>query len=257
MKIMKLIKAAILLFCLPAFALAGNSFKEGNTSYLQGDYVKAMDGYAKFIKNKPNYFEGYYNAGNALYRQEQYENALKMYNKAQELNPKDEDTKKNIQLTEKKIKQKENNKDNKDKKDNKQDKGQEGKESKGQQGKGQDSKGKNGKGQEQKNQQAGQGQKNSGSRQGQQKTEAPADPQKQLGMSADEVQALMNMTQKSEKEYKSYFGKQNNKNQQQNDFQNVFNMSPQEIHNYMMRQMMDPNEVQQAPQKSSSKEKDW
>ncbi|MEI7542562.1 MAG: tetratricopeptide repeat protein [bacterium] len=254
MKIMKLIKASILLCLLPVFAIANNSFKDGNANYLQGDYAKAMDGYAQFIKNKPNYFEGYYNAGNALYRQEQYENALKMYNKAQELNPKDEDTKINIQLTEKKIKQKD---ENKDKKDNKQDKGKDGKDSKDQQGKGQESKGKNGKGQEQKNQQAGQTQQNSGAGQGQKKAEAPADPQKQLGMSADEVQALMNMTQKSEKEYKSYFGKQNNKNQQQNDFQNVFNMSPQEIHNYMMRQMMNPNEVQQAPQKSNSKEKDW
>jgi tetratricopeptide (TPR) repeat protein len=268
MKILKYITASILLCLLPAYALNANSFKDGNSSYLQGDYTKALEAYSKFIKDKPKFFEGYYNAGNALYRQEQYEDALKMYNKSLELNPKDEDTKINIQVTEDKIKKQEENKDkkdnknNKDNKDNKQDKGKDGKDKGNQQGKGQDNKGKGDKGQEQKGQQGKGGQadknkQNSGAGQGQQKTADKADPQKELGMSADEVQALMNMAQKSEKDYKNYFGKQYRHKQNENDFPNVFNMSPEEIHNYMMKQMMEPNEMQQAPPKGNSKEKDW
>src|ERR1035437_9667705 len=140
MKIMKFITAAVLLCLLPACVLGANTFKEGNKSYLDGDYAKALEGYSKFIKDKPDFFEGYYNAGNALFRPEQYEDALKMYNKALELNPKDEDTKVNIEVTQEKMKEqeknkdkKDNKKDNKDKKDNKggknnkQDQGNQGK----------------------------------------------------------------------------------------------------------------------------------
>jgi len=268
MKIMKFITAVIILCLLPVCVSGANPFKEGNKSYLGGDYVKALEGYSKFIKDKPGFFEGYYNAGNSLYRQEQYEDALKMYNKALELNPKDEDTKTNILVTQDKIKKQEENKDKKDKKggkDNKQDKGKDGKDKQnqqGQQGKNQDNKGKDGKGQEQKGQQgkgsqAGKSGQNSGAGQGQQKAGDKPDPQKELGMSADEVQALMNMTQKSEKDYKNYFGKQYRHKQNENDFPNVFNMSPEEIRNYMMRQSMEPDNMQQAPPKGNSKEKDW
>lgn len=258
MKTMKLITVSIMLCLLSAAAIYANHFNDGNNSYLSGDYDKALEGYSQFIRDKPDYFEGYYNAGNSLYRQEKYEDALKMYNKALELNPKDEDTKVNIQVTGEKIKKQEENKDNKkdkDNKDNKQDKGKDGKDKQGRQGK--NSKGRQDKGQQGKGQEAGENQKNSGAGAGQQKAADKPDPQKELGMSADEVQALMNMTQKSEKDYKNYFGKQYRHKQNENDFPNVFNMSPEEIHNYMMRQMMEPDNMQQSTPKGNSKEKDW
>lgn len=75
-------------------------------------------------------------------------------------------------------------------------------------------------------------------------------------MSEDEVQALMNQVQNQEKQLKSYFGKQQRGSQNQGGIPNIFNMSPEEIHNYMMRQMMDPNAAQQ-PQSGNSEEKDW
>lgn len=259
---MRQFTASILLCLLPVVVFGANPFKEGNKSYLSGDYGKALEEYSKFIKDKPGHFEGYYNAGNALYRQEQYENALQMYNKALELNPKDEDTKINIQVTEEKIKKQEQNKDNKENKDNKdnkegkdnkQDKGGQGKDNKekqGQQGKGQEQQNKEGQGQ----QSGKEGQKGG---QGQPQAAQEPDPQKELGMSKDEVQALMNMMQKSEKDYKNYFGKQYRHKQNDNDFPNVFNMSPEEIHNYMMRQMMEPDDMRQAPKTGGGNEKDW
>ena len=252
MKIMRVLTAYILLCLLPAVIFGANPFKEGNKSYLSGDYAKALEEYSKFIKDKPKHFEGYYNAGNALYRQQQYENALQMYNKALELNPKDEDTKINIEVTQEKMKKQEQNKDNKDNKDgkeNKQDKGGQGKDSK-------DKQGQQGKGQEQNNKE-GQGQQVGQGSQGQKQAAQEPDPEKELGMSKDEVQALMNMMQKSEKDYKNYFGKQYRHKQNENDFPNVFNMSPEEIHNYMMRQMMEPDNMRQAPKKGGGNEKDW
>ncbi len=278
MKIMKLITASIMLCLLGSFASAENPFKEGNKSYISGDYQRALDEYSIFIKDKPDFFEGYYNAGNAMFRQELYEDALKMYKKSLELNPKDEDTKINIEVTQEKLKEKEKNKDkkdnkkdNKDKKDkkdgkdnkdskggkdNKQDKGSQGKNGQDQQGQG--NKSQDQKGQQGKNKQPGKDQPGGGAGQGQQqKPSDKADAQKQTGMSADEVQALMNMMQKSEKDYKNYFGKQYRHKQNQNDFPNVYNMTPEEIHDYMLRQMMEPDNLQQAPPKGDDKEKDW
>jgi tetratricopeptide (TPR) repeat protein len=243
---------------------AADPFKEGNKYYLSGQYDKALEQYSDFIKEEPKKFEGYYNAGNALFRQEQYDGALQMYNRALELAPKDEDTKANIEVTQEKLKNQPQKKDNKqqDKKGQKQDQKQgQGADSKdsqgGKQGKsGQDrqSEGKDGGKQDQgkggqSSQQGQQGQGQQGGQQQQQKK--PPD-----GMSADEVQAIMNQVQNQEKQYRAYFGKQNQQRQNQDQFPNIFNMSPEEIHNFMMRQMMDPNAQQQAP-KGNSDEKDW
>jgi tetratricopeptide (TPR) repeat protein len=243
---------------------AADPFKDGNKYYLSGQYDSALEQYSNFIKKEPKKFEGYYNAGNALFRQEQYDGALQMYNKALELAPKDEDTKANIEVTQEKLKNQPQKKDNKqqDKKDKKQDQkngqdsgskgskdGKQGNSSQGKQSEGKDGgKQEQGKGEQSASQQGQQGQGQQG---GQQQQKSPPN-----GMSADEVQAIMNQVQNQEKQYRAYFGKQNQQRQNQDQFPNIFNMSPEEIHNFMMRQMMDPNAQQQAP-KGNSDEKDW
>ena len=52
---------------------AKNSFKGGNELYQGGKYSDALNEYSRFIMNKPDYYEGYYNAGNSLFRQEKYQ----------------------------------------------------------------------------------------------------------------------------------------------------------------------------------------
>lgn len=63
-----------------------------------------------------------YNLGNALFKQEDYENAIKAYEGALQIDPDDEDTKFNLELARKKLEQKNQNQDksdehNKDKQD--------------------------------------------------------------------------------------------------------------------------------------------
>lgn len=63
-----------------------------------------------------------YNLGNALFKQEDYENAIKAYEAALQIDPDDEDTKFNLELARKKLEQKNQNQDksdeqNKDKQD--------------------------------------------------------------------------------------------------------------------------------------------
>jgi tetratricopeptide (TPR) repeat protein len=255
--------------CILPAAYAADSFKDGNNYYLSGQYDKALEQYGSFIKSEPKKFEGYYNAGNALYRQEQYDGALQMYNKALELAPKDEDTKANIEITEQKLKEQQQKQDQNQKGDKGQNQNQKQDQKQGQgqnRQSGQQNSGKSGQGQQQKsgsqgadkagdkgeNTQKAQAQSGSGQQgDAQQQKKAPPD-----GMTADEVQALMNQVQNQEKQLKSYFGNQQHSRQNQNGMPNIFNMSPEEIHNYMMRQMMDPNAAQQ-PQNGNSEEKDW
>ena len=52
-----------------------------------------------------------YNLGNSLFQKEDYENAIKAYEAALKIDPDDEDTKFNLELAKKKLKEKEQNKD--------------------------------------------------------------------------------------------------------------------------------------------------
>jgi Ca-activated chloride channel family protein len=256
MKTIKIIAVLISVFMFPAVICGANHFKDGNNYYLQGEYDKAIGEYSQFIQKQPKKYEGYYNAGDALFRQGQYDKALQMYNKALELNQKDEDVKNNIAVTEDRIKnQPQDKKQKNDKQDNQNKNGQQGQSQQGQNKQGQNQQGQNQQGKNQQGQNK-QGQNQQGkSQQGQ-----GAQPQEQAkqppsGMSKDEVQALLNTMQNQEKQYRGYFGKQNNRPQNQGA-KDLFNMSPEEIMQYMQGQMNDPNMTQQAP-RGDSKEKDW
>jgi Ca-activated chloride channel family protein len=254
--------------CLFTALYAGDSFKTGNSYYTAGQYDKALEQYGNFIKQEPKKFEGYYNAGDALFRQGQYEQALQMFNKSLELAPKDKDTRANIDVTQEKIKeQQQNQQQNKNGKNgkNQQQNGQSG------QGSGGQNSGNGQNGQDQKSGKGNQGkqgqQNNSGQQQGQngeaqqgqngQGAQASQAKKPPNGMTPDEVQALMNQVQNQEKQYRNYFGNQYRSKQNQG-MPDIFNMSPRQIQNYMMQQMMDPNQQQQQPQQGGNgDEKDW
>lgn len=236
-------------------SLASNGFKEGNKLYLNGKYQDALGQYQEFLQKNPGQYEGYFNAGNAFFRQEQYESALNMYKKARELNKKDPDIQYNIDVTQKKLKEQQSQCDNPNQDKNGQNK-QDGKQS-------QNSKGKSQKGdqkqqQGQSGQQAGNSKQETGNKKaGQQANNQPStiNNQPPSGMTADEVQALLNQKQNQEKRLQGYFGKQYQKQGQEPD---MFNMSPMEMMMYMQKKMMDPNYEPQQPNKGGGgDEKDW
>lgn len=250
MKKIILITASILIFA--SYSFAANGFKEGNKLYLNGKYQDALNQYQEFTQKNPDYYEGFFNAGNAFFRQEQYDNALGMYKKAQELNPKDPDVQYNIEVTQKKMEQKKKENENPSQDKN----GQNKKDSKNQQGKNnkqnQQQQGKNGQQQGQKSDSA---KASSDKQQGQQaKAGNQESKQPPSGMTEDEVQALLNQKQNQEKQLQGYFGKQY---QKQNQEQDMFNMSPQEMMMYMQRKMADPNYEPPQKQGGGGNEKDW
>jgi Ca-activated chloride channel family protein len=229
----------LFIFVITAACFA-NSFKDGNKLYLDGKYQDALSRYQQFIQKNPDYYEGYFNAGDALFRQEQYDGALNMYKKAQELNPKDPDIQYNIDVTQKKLSQKAKGKSQKEDQNKSQGKN-------GQQDQSQNSKGKSQKGDQGQGQQANKEQGTGNQKQGTSNQKPPS------GMTADEVQALLNQKQNQEKQLQGYFGKQYRNQSQAPD---LMNMSPEQIMQYMQDRMMNPNA--QPPQKSGQGEKkDW
>lgn len=56
-----------------------NYLRNGNKSYLSKDYKKAEIDYRKSLDSKPDYTKGKYNLASSLYKQEQYEEAFKLF----------------------------------------------------------------------------------------------------------------------------------------------------------------------------------
>ena len=104
-------------------------FNIGDTFYRLKDYESAAAFFKEAAKDKKIEAASFYNAGNSDFKNQDFKEAAKNYKKAILLNPKDENSKHNLQLTLKKIKQekktcdkdKKNKQNNKDKK--KKDKG--------------------------------------------------------------------------------------------------------------------------------------
>ena len=68
-----------LMACGPTPAQVNNS---GHESYLGGDYASALETYQDAQLRAPESGEPYYNSGNALYRTEEYEEALQNYDES-------------------------------------------------------------------------------------------------------------------------------------------------------------------------------
>ena len=71
--------AICLLACGPTPAQINNS---GHESYLGGDYDSALESYLDAQARAPKSGEPYYNSANALYRTEEYEEALQSYDES-------------------------------------------------------------------------------------------------------------------------------------------------------------------------------
>jgi len=195
---------------------------KGSAQYRLGDFDKAEESYgqAKEIKDKKALAALYYNLGNAQFMQgerlgaqngqqamEKYKAALENYIKSLDLRPSDRDTKWNVQLAQKKIKQMEqqqqqNNKDNKQNKDNKDQNKQDNKNQQNQDKKNQnkqdqkqDQNKKDDNKQDKQNQQQDQNKKD----QEQQKPE-PTPQQKQEDMKKDEAKRIIEQFSDDDKE---------------------------------------------------------
>lgn len=109
-------KNYLLLYIILAFtgvvsAQTGLARRQADQLYDRGDNFHAMEAYKNLLNDNPNDPELNYNAGNALYRLEQYEEAVKFYQRALE-NTSDADLKNkiaynmaNIQYKQKKLKE--------------------------------------------------------------------------------------------------------------------------------------------------------
>ena len=71
--------ALCVLACVPTPAQVNNS---GHEPYLAGDYAAALDAYQGAQGASPESGEPYYNAGNVLYRMEEYEDSLQSYDES-------------------------------------------------------------------------------------------------------------------------------------------------------------------------------
>src|SRR5690606_40201598 len=96
-KIMVLL--GLLFYAFPILAQQANMgfFEKGNSLYNQGEYQAAIEEYLKISENGEHSSELYYNLGNAYYKLNQIAPSIYYYEKALLLNPDDQDILNNLQ----------------------------------------------------------------------------------------------------------------------------------------------------------------
>lgn len=227
MKKMKI--GGILLICLCTSTWSWAQRKEiveGNSEYKAGRFHNAESAYKKSVEKAPQQFTGNYNLGNALYRQNKFEEAsqqylnatannnvnelqskamynmgnallknekyaesIEAYKKALRLNPKDADARYNLAYAQKKLQQQQQQQDqNKDNKENKDKKDQQKKDQQQQDKKDQ-----------QKQDQQKQGQQDQ-AKQDQQKQEQKKQEPKQPKLSKEEAERMLKALKNDEKD---------------------------------------------------------
>jgi Ca-activated chloride channel family protein len=221
--------AAFLVLCGFSLDPGRSDYDQGNQWYRQKQYDKASGSYRESLGEKQREW-AQYNLGNTLYQQGDYPSAASAFEKALQLDPKDQDAAYNLGLAQKKMQEKKQD-ESKDKKKGKQDqkKGQ-----KGGSGQGQGSKDGNPEG-ESKSGKAGQG--SSGGAQSQQ---APAP-----SINPDEAQAMMNMLAEDQKRYDPAFQPLKKRQHQ--------NQDPME----QMFEQMTGMRLPKAEQEGKGNVKDW
>jgi tetratricopeptide (TPR) repeat protein len=98
-------------------------FNDGNALYRTDDYTQAMEAYERAIETgDPALVAGaWYNLGNALYRQKQLEQSLEAYKQALRLNPSDVDAKHNLERVLEQMQQQEQQQQNQGQQNDQQD----------------------------------------------------------------------------------------------------------------------------------------
>ena len=89
----------LLIICSLFFSFAGAQTKtDADSSYVQGNYQKAIEQYNALLKDGYQSADIYYNLGNAYYRSEEITQAILAYERALLLSPGDADIRFNLQL---------------------------------------------------------------------------------------------------------------------------------------------------------------
>jgi Ca-activated chloride channel family protein len=228
MKRMKIGGMLLICLCTSTWSQAQRKeIVEGNSEYEGGRYRNAEAAYKKSVEKAPQQFIGSYNLGNALYRQnkfdeasqqylnasannnvnelqskamfnmgnsllksEKYAESIEAYKKALRLNPKDEDARYNLSYAQKKLQQQQQQQDqNKDNKDNKDKKDQQKKDQQ------QDKKDQQKKDQEKQDQQ-----KDDQAKQDQKKEEQKKQEPKQPKLSKEEAERMLKALKNDEKD---------------------------------------------------------
>ena len=228
MKRMKIGGVLLICLCISTWSQAQRKeIVQGNTEYEGGRYHNAESAYKKSVEKAPQQFIGSYNLGNALYRQnkfdeasqqylnasannnvndlqskamynmgnsllksEKYAESIEAYKKALRLNPKDEDARYNLSYAQKKLQQQQQQQDqNKDNKDNKDKKDQQKKDQQ------QDKKDQQKKDQEKQDQQ-----KDDQAKQDQKKEEQKKQEPKQPKLSKEEAERMLKALKNDEKD---------------------------------------------------------
>lgn len=228
MKPMKIGGLLLVFLCLSTFSQAQRKeIVQGNAEYEGGRYHNAEAAYKKSLEKAPQQFAGNYNLGNALYRQNKFEEAsqqflnasttnnandlqsksmynmgnallknekyaesIEAYKKALRINTKDEDARYNLSYAQKKLQQQQQQQDqNKDNKDNKDKKDQQKKDQK------QDKKD-----QQKKDQQKQDQQKEDQAKQDQKKGEQKKQEPKQPKLTKEEAERMLKALKNDEKD---------------------------------------------------------
>lgn len=225
----KLKIGGILMICLCISTWSWAQSKEiakGNSEYEAGRFHNAESAYKKSVEKAPQQFTGNYNLGNALYRQNKFEEAsqqylnasannnvnelqskamynmgnsllknekyaesIEAYKKALRLNPKDEDARYNLSYAQRKLQQQQQQDQNKDNKENKDKKNQQKKDQQQQQDKKD----------QQKQDQQKQDQQDQ-AKQDQQKQEQKKQSPKQPKLSKEEAERMLKALKNDEKD---------------------------------------------------------
>tara|TARA_B100000424_G_C22836060_1_gene446362 strand:+ start:34 stop:768 length:735 start_codon:yes stop_codon:yes gene_type:complete len=94
-----LIKLYLFLFIFSATAVCSSAFNGAETFYQNNDFSSALEKYQHYLEENPDSFNILYNIGNCYFKLQQYGKAIVYYKRALQLNPKDTDALKNLELT--------------------------------------------------------------------------------------------------------------------------------------------------------------
>jgi Ca-activated chloride channel family protein len=231
--------AVIFLLALPlglsAFSLDPGraEYDEGNAAYRQGQYDKATELYQQAIQSKPERMQSHYNFGNTQFMGGDYEGAIKSYEEALKLDPKDADAQYNLDLAQKKLEEKQQ-----DKKGKKGKKDSKDKKNGDQQGQGQSQ-------QQGQGQQKGQGGQKQG--QGQPQPGQGGQSSQQNNLNQDQIQAMMNMLKNDQRRFGQAF-------QPMKKYQKPENQDPVQ---QLFEQMTGRKMEQPSQNQGGAERKDW